>query len=127
DRFGCVNRQRAQARAFAPGEQNRFHGNHRCYHVSAGRMMNLPNSLTISRIFLVPLLVVVLLTKFEGRQILGVPNEIVGAAIYALPPCTDWADGYRARRRKQIPPICKMIDPLADKLLTLAALISLVQ
>ena len=44
--------------------------------------MNLPNSLTVSRIFLVPLLVVVLLTKFEGRQILGVPKEIVGAAIF---------------------------------------------
>ncbi len=89
--------------------------------------MNLPNSLTIMRIFLVPLLVVVLLTKFEGRQILGVPNEIVGAAIFALASLTDWADGYVARRRKQITPLGQMIDPLADKLLTLAALVSLVQ
>src|SRR5437899_4152113 len=89
--------------------------------------MNLPNSLTITRIFLVPLLVVVLLTKFEGRQILGVPNEIVGAAIFGLASLTDWADGYLARRRKQITPLGQMIDPLADKLLTLAALISLVQ
>ena len=89
--------------------------------------MNLPNSLTVARIFLVPLLVVVLLTKFEGRQILGVPNEIVGAAIFALASLTDWADGYVARRRKQITPLGQMIDPLADKLLTLAALISLVQ
>jgi CDP-diacylglycerol--glycerol-3-phosphate 3-phosphatidyltransferase len=89
--------------------------------------MNLPNSLTITRIFLVPLLVVVLLTKFEGRQILGVPNEIVGAAIFALASLTDWADGYVARRRKQITPLGQMIDPLADKLLTLAALVSLVQ
>jgi len=89
--------------------------------------MNLPNSLTITRIFLVPLLVVVLLTKFEGRQIFGIPNEIVGAAIFALASLTDWADGYLARRRKQITPLGQMIDPLADKLLTLAALISLVQ
>jgi len=89
--------------------------------------MNLPNSLTITRIFLVPLLVVVLLTKFEGRQILGIPNEIVGAAIFGLASLTDWADGYLARRRKQITPLGQMIDPLADKLLTLAALISLVQ
>jgi CDP-diacylglycerol--glycerol-3-phosphate 3-phosphatidyltransferase len=89
--------------------------------------MNLPNSLTVTRIFLVPLLVVVLLTKFEGRQILGIPNEIVGAAIFALASLTDWADGYLARRRKQITPLGQMIDPLADKLLTLAALISLVQ
>jgi CDP-diacylglycerol--glycerol-3-phosphate 3-phosphatidyltransferase len=92
-----------------------------------GPLMNLPNSLTVTRIFLVPLLVVVLLTKFEGRQIFGVPNEIVGAAIFALASLTDWADGYVARRRKQITPLGQMIDPLADKLLTLAALISLVQ
>src|SRR5256885_16454209 len=89
--------------------------------------MNLPNALSVTRIFLVPLLVVVLLTKFEGRQILGVPNEIVGAAIFALASLTDWADGYVARRRKQITPLGQMIDPLADKLLTLAALVSLVQ
>jgi len=89
--------------------------------------MNLPNSLTVTRIFLVPLLVVVLLTKFEGRQIFGIPNEIVGAAIFGLASLTDWADGYVARRRKQITPLGQMIDPLADKLLTLAALISLVQ
>ena len=89
--------------------------------------MNLPNSLTVTRIFLVPLLVVVLLTKFEGRQILGVPKELVGAAIFALASLTDWVDGYLARRRKQITPLGQVIDPLADKLLTSAALISLVQ
>src|SRR5215211_8274579 len=89
--------------------------------------MNLPNSLTVTRIFLVPLLVVVLLTKFEGRQILGIPKEIVGAAIFAIASLTDWADGYLARRRKQITLLGQVIDPLADKLLTSAALISLVQ
>jgi len=93
----------------------------------AQSVMNLPNSLTVTRICLVPLLVVVLLTKFEGRQILGVPTEIVGAAIFGLASLTDWADGYLARRRKQITPFGQFIDPLADKLLTLAALISLVQ
>jgi len=89
--------------------------------------MNLPNSLTIMRIFLVPLLVVVLLTKFEGRLILGVPKEIVGAAIFGLGSLTDWLDGYLARRRKQITTLGQVIDPLADKLLISAALISLVQ
>ena len=64
--------------------------------------MNLPNSLTITRIFLVPLLVVVLLTEFEGRRILGVPKEIVGAAIFAIAAITDWLDGYVARRRKRL-------------------------
>ena len=89
--------------------------------------MNLPNSLTLTRIFLVPLLVVVLLTKFVGRQILGIPTEVVGAGIFGLASLTDWADGYLARRRKQVTPLGQVIDPLADKLLTSAALISLVQ
>jgi CDP-diacylglycerol--glycerol-3-phosphate 3-phosphatidyltransferase len=89
--------------------------------------MNLPNSLTVTRIFLVPLLVVVLLTKFEGRQILGVPTEIAGAVIFTIASLTDWADGYLARRRKQVTPFGQFIDPLADKLLILAALISLLQ
>lgn len=89
--------------------------------------MNLPNSLSVTRIFLVPLLVVVLLTKFEGRQVLGVPKELVGAAIFGLASLTDWLDGYLARRRKQVTPFGQVIDPLADKLLTSAALISLVQ
>jgi CDP-diacylglycerol--glycerol-3-phosphate 3-phosphatidyltransferase len=89
--------------------------------------MNLPNALTISRIFFVPLLVVVLLTQFDGRNILGIPPEVVGAAIFGLASLTDWADGYLARRRKQITPLGQVIDPLADKLLTIAALLSLIQ
>ncbi len=89
--------------------------------------MNLPNSLTVTRICLVPLLVVVLLTKFEGRQIFGVPTEIVGAGIFGLASLTDWADGYLARRRKQVTTFGQVFDPLADKLLICAAFISLVQ
>ena len=89
--------------------------------------MNLPNALTIGRIFLVPLLVVVLLTKFEGHQILGVPKELVGAAIFGLASLTDVLDGYLARRRKQITTLGQLMDPLADKLLITAALVSLVQ
>jgi CDP-diacylglycerol--glycerol-3-phosphate 3-phosphatidyltransferase len=89
--------------------------------------MNLPNSLTVMRIFLVPLLVVVLLTKFEGRLIFGIRKELVGAAIFAIASLTDWLDGYLARRRKQITPLGQMIDPMADKLLISAAFISLVQ
>jgi len=89
--------------------------------------MNLPNSLTVTRIFLIPLLVVVLLTKFEGRQILGVPKEIVAAAIFGVASLTDWLDGYLARRRKQVTTFGQLVDPIADKLLISAALISLVQ
>jgi CDP-diacylglycerol--glycerol-3-phosphate 3-phosphatidyltransferase len=89
--------------------------------------MNLPNSLTITRIFLVPLLVVVLLTTFEGRMIFGVRKELVGAAIFGLAALTDWLDGYFARRHKQVTTLGQFIDPLADKLLTVAAFIALVQ
>jgi CDP-diacylglycerol--glycerol-3-phosphate 3-phosphatidyltransferase len=89
--------------------------------------MNLPNALTLCRIFLVPLLVVVLLTKFEGRLILGVRKELVGAAIFGIASLTDWLDGYLARRRQQVTPLGQFMDPLADKLLITAALVSLVQ
>ncbi|MGH9412062.1 MAG: CDP-diacylglycerol--glycerol-3-phosphate 3-phosphatidyltransferase [Vicinamibacterales bacterium] len=89
--------------------------------------MNLPNALTVGRIFLVPLLVVVLLTKFEGRMIFGIPKELVGAAIFGIASLTDLLDGYLARRRKQVTTLGQLMDPLADKLLITAALVSLVQ
>ena len=89
--------------------------------------MNLPNAITVARIFLVPLLVVVLLTKFEGKQLLGVRHELVGAVIFAIASLTDWLDGYLARRRKQVTTLGQILDPLADKLLISATLISLVQ
>jgi CDP-diacylglycerol---glycerol-3-phosphate 3-phosphatidyltransferase len=82
--------------------------------------MNLPNSLTLVRIFLIPLLVVVLLTKFDGK-------ELVGAAIFGVAALTDWLDGFLARRRQQVTTFGQLMDPLADKLLVTAALISLVQ
>jgi CDP-diacylglycerol--glycerol-3-phosphate 3-phosphatidyltransferase len=89
--------------------------------------MNLPNTLTVARIFLVPVLVSVLLTKFEGRLVLGWPVELVAAAIFGIASLTDWLDGYLARRRKQITTLGQILDPLADKLLISATLISLVQ
>jgi len=88
--------------------------------------MNLPNSLTLIRIFLVPLLVVVLLTKVEW-PVMGVSSEVLGAAIFGVASLTDWLDGYVARRRKQVTTLGQMMDPIADKLLTAAAFISLVQ
>jgi CDP-diacylglycerol---glycerol-3-phosphate 3-phosphatidyltransferase len=89
--------------------------------------MNLPNTLSVARIFLVPLLVSVLLTKFEGRLVLGLPVELVAAAIFGIASLTDWLDGYLARRRKQVTTLGQILDPLADKLLISATLISLVQ
>jgi len=83
-------------------------------------LLNVPNSLTLLRIFLVPFLVVVLLTKFEGKEIWGVAIFLVAAA-------TDMLDGWVARRRGQVTSLGILLDPIADKLLTSAAFISLVQ
>lgn len=88
--------------------------------------MNLPNTITLGRIFLVPLLVVVLLTNPKDLQFLGMSKEILGALIFALASVTDWLDGYLARRRRQITGLGQWMDPLADKLLVIATLISLV-
>ena len=90
-------------------------------------LVNLPNSLTLARIFLVPLLVVVLLTNFSGWEPFGISKELFAAGIFGLASLTDWADGYLARRRKQVTGLGQWMDPLADKLLVTAALISLVQ
>lgn len=89
--------------------------------------MNLPNALTLGRIFLVPLLVVVLLTEVESVQVQWAPRGLLAAAIFALASLTDWLDGYLARRRHQVTTFGQLLDPLADKLLVSAALISLVQ
>lgn len=83
-------------------------------------IVNLPNSLTLLRIFLVPFLVVVLLTKFDGK-------EYVGLAIFLIAGLTDFLDGFFARRFKKITRLGMLLDPIADKLLISAALISLVE
>jgi CDP-diacylglycerol--glycerol-3-phosphate 3-phosphatidyltransferase len=88
--------------------------------------VNLPNSLTLSRIFVVPLLVVVLLTPFSENW-LGLPRHIFGAAIFIAAAITDYLDGHIARRRDQVSRLGKLLDPIADKLLISAALISLVE
>src|SRR5258705_11253120 len=89
--------------------------------------MNLPNTLTLVRIFLVPLLVVVLLTQFAGHEIFGVPKELIGAAIFTVASFTDWLDGYLARRRRQVTGLGQGLDPIAHNLLAPAAFISLVR
>ena len=102
-----------------------------------GAAVNLPNALTIGRIFLVPLLVVVLLStsitncalcqKFDSFKLFGVSKEILGALIFGVASITDWLDGYLARKRGQVTEFGQWMDPLADKLLVTAALVSLVQ
>jgi CDP-diacylglycerol--glycerol-3-phosphate 3-phosphatidyltransferase len=83
-------------------------------------MLNLPNTLTIFRILLVPLLVVVLLTKFDGK-------EWFGLGLFLLASLTDFLDGFIARRQKKITKLGKLLDPAADKIMTSAAFISLVE
>ncbi|MFQ5927282.1 MAG: CDP-diacylglycerol--glycerol-3-phosphate 3-phosphatidyltransferase [Terriglobia bacterium] len=82
--------------------------------------MNLPNSLTLVRIFLIPLLVVVLLTRVENFDLWAIAI-LFGAAL------TDWLDGYLARKRAQVTTLGILLDPIADKLLITAAFISLVE
>lgn len=88
--------------------------------------MNLPNSLTLLRIFIVPLLVVVLLTKAPSDW-LGVSQQLLGLALFVGASFTDWLDGYIARKRGQVSTLGILLDPIADKLLISAALVSLVE
>ena len=83
-------------------------------------MWNLPNSLTVARIFMVPVLVAVLLTEFPDR-------EFWGLGIFLLAAATDLMDGIIARRTKRITVTGALLDPVADKLLISAAFISLVE
>src|SRR5207245_973040 len=91
--------------------------------------MNLPNALTILRIFFVPLLVAALVQENFVLRVEGVnvTNEWLSLAIFLLAAGTDLLDGYLARRWKQVTTIGTLLDPIADKLLISAALISLVQ
>lgn len=82
--------------------------------------MNIPNKLSFIRIFLVPLLVVFILTRSRY-------SDIVALIIFIVAITTDWADGYIARNSKQITTLGKFLDPLADKLLISATFISLVE
>lgn len=88
--------------------------------------MNLPNSLTLLRIFIVPLLVVVLLTPFSEHWF-GVPRHFLGVGLFLGAALTDYLDGHLARRRDQVTRLGQLLDPIADKLLISAALISLVE
>jgi CDP-diacylglycerol--glycerol-3-phosphate 3-phosphatidyltransferase len=110
-------------------------------------ILNLPNALTLFRIFLVPLLVVVLLTPpwttaWVKQQVqetaslhwlvdlsawLSTWREVVAVVIFLVAATTDWLDGYLARRRGEVTTLGKLLDPIADKLLTVSAFISLVE
>lgn len=94
--------------------------------------MNLANRITLARIFLVPIIMFLLLAKidfdpieFENFSITY--NQIVAALIFIIAASTDGLDGYIARKNKLVTNLGKLLDPLADKLLVAAVLISLVE
>ncbi|WP_100399295.1 CDP-diacylglycerol--glycerol-3-phosphate 3-phosphatidyltransferase [Bacillus sp. FJAT-44742] len=94
--------------------------------------MNLPNKITIGRIFLIPLFMVVLLVPMDWGEVSIAGStlpftHLIGAVIFVVAAGTDWLDGYFARKYELVTNFGKFLDPLADKLLVTAALISLVE
>lgn len=88
--------------------------------------MNLPNKITLARIFLIPIFIAVLMT----RGIWGIPSlwsDVAAAIIFAVAALTDGIDGYLARKNNQVTDLGKFLDPIADKLLVASALICLVE
>jgi CDP-diacylglycerol---glycerol-3-phosphate 3-phosphatidyltransferase len=81
--------------------------------------INVPNVLTVIRILLVPVLIVALLDKTSG-------GDLLAAIVFAVASLTDYIDGYLARSRNWVTTFGKLMDPIADKLLIVAALITLV-
>jgi len=81
--------------------------------------LNLPNVITLTRILLIPVFVVLFVTPTEDRS-------LSAAAVFVIAAVTDLLDGYLARRNGQVTTLGKLLDPIADKLLVLSALILLV-
>src|SRR6185437_16484522 len=94
--------------------------------------MNLPNSITMSRVACVPLLIWILSPAFPwtgGHGTVGLhggEQEVIASIVFILASITDGLDGYLARRRQQITTMGMLLDPLADKLMVSAAFIILV-
>lgn len=92
--------------------------------------MNFPNSLTLLRIFFVPLLVSAMVQEKIALHLAGgifISNDILALGIFMCAAATDLLDGYLARRWGQVTTVGTLLDPIADKLLISAALIALVQ
>ena len=87
--------------------------------------MNLPNSITMSRICCIPLLIWMLSSYFPYRG--HGEQEIAASLLFILASITDGVDGYLARKRGQITTMGMLLDPLADKLMITAAYVCLVQ
>jgi CDP-diacylglycerol--glycerol-3-phosphate 3-phosphatidyltransferase len=86
--------------------------------------MNLPNSITMSRIVMIPLLLWILSPHYPWQENGG--QEMAAAVLFILASITDGLDGYLARKRKQITTMGMLLDPIADKIMVTAALVALV-
>ncbi|XYJ23376.1 CDP-diacylglycerol--glycerol-3-phosphate 3-phosphatidyltransferase [Bacillus velezensis] len=95
-------------------------------------MFNLPNKITLARIALIPVFMIIMLVPFHwgsvhiGDESIPVAH-LTGAVLFIIASTTDWVDGYYARKLNLVTNFGKFLDPLADKLLVSAALITLVQ
>lgn len=94
--------------------------------------MNIANKITLARIFLVPIIMFFLLVKINVEPlVIGdfsiTYNDILAALVFIIAASTDGLDGYLARKRQIVTNLGKLLDPLADKLLVAAVLISLVE
>ena len=87
--------------------------------------MNLPNSISMSRIVMIPLLLWILSTHFPWRGPHG-EQEITASVLFILASITDGLDGYLARKRSQITTMGMLLDPIADKIMVTSALVALV-
>lgn len=88
--------------------------------------MNLPNKLTIFRIILVPIMVIIPFLNIQG-EVLGIPiTYLIIDLIFIIASITDKLDGYIARSRNQITTFGKFLDPIADKILVIVAMLMLV-
>lgn len=99
---------------------------------AGGMNVNLPNKITVSRIFMIPIFMILMLAPLNwGELAIGdesIPyTHLLAALIFIIASITDWVDGYYARKLNLVTNLGKFLDPLADKLLVSAALIALVE
>jgi len=90
--------------------------------------LNLPNLLSLSRVFLAPVVMVILTMRTQFGSFLGMPlGDLLALLVFVVASVTDAADGYIARKRGMVTNLGKFIDPLADKILVTAVLVALVE
>src|SRR5512146_615383 len=87
---------------------------------AAVKIFNVPNMLSLSRILSVPVFIILMLEPSPNRA-------LAAGIVFSLASATDWLDGYLARKWGQVTKIGKLLDPIADKILIMAALVTLVE